>query len=1345
MRLKLPYCLLFILSIVAGNTKGQDFIKEHYLFQQKVANGLVFDIHQDQMGFMWFATEHGLIRYDGTETRIYRQDPLDTFSVSSNVITALAEDSSGNLWVGTMFNGLNHFNRKTGRFTRFTFNGNPCSISGSKVNKILIARSGKIWASIEGKGLVSKERGESCFRWIQKPLLNTDYAEALSEDQNDVLFFGTYFGLNRENSKTGGFDSIPLKTKAGEPLRILKVLTHDRDGHLLIGTRNQGLFRLDEPDGQIQPLTLSSGEQDLTGVNNIWDVLSDSSGVVWVCTDAGLAVLEPSGHQSFYKNIEQSGLRRVLSAHKSRDGVVWLGTNSGVVVLAPKLKSFNLLRIQKSENPPVKRGVTVVMGSRSRKIWVGTLRGLYQYSTEELKYDQDFLSSYPSLKKLANANIASIFEDSRNHLWIGTITGFNSGFEVYEHNPAADVLTAHSMTCETFRVHVTYEVAEDGNGNLWFANGAGLVFHSVKNGGFKIYRMGEGPAHPSSNSINRLLVSNGMIWIGTQDGGLNKYDPEGQRFQHFPIQPGNVLALSDKRVLHIMEDRDKNLWLGTTGGLNHFNLEKNAFTHYFKNHGLPDDHINGIVQDLHGHLWMTSPDFLTRFNPDLQEFVSFDRLDGIEQSEFWDRASYRDDNGRVYFGGDDGLLVFDPDQIRTNPHVPSLVFTDLYLFNKKVSAGSPDGILKEELGVSPKIRLRYNQNVFSIHFTALSFIRPEKTQYQIIMEGFENDWQSIGGKREVTYTNLNPGQYIFRVKASNNDGVWNETGASLQLHVLSPWWSSSMAWLMYLVLLGLGILVIYRFQLSRQIQAMETRKWKELDAFKSRFFTNITHEFRTPLTLVLGPVEQALKDHSELGPPDLHLIRRNARRLLQLVNQLLNLGRLEAGKIRLNYGRRDAVEYIRFLVETFQSYASSKGIQLRFEYAWPSLYLDIDDEKLMEIFTNILSNAFKATPPGGTITVKLLDGSVPAGLSVKQLDIQITDTGPGISPDQLDRIFDRFYTQESSGSGGIGIGLSLAKELTEILEGKLMVESVLGQGTSFIIRLPVRQLSEVNTGPLPEKWANSENPVIPDHLPNLNPEDKNLPTVLVVEDHPEMAQFIRSSIQNQYQVRLASNGEDGLFKAIHEIPDLILSDIMMPELDGLGMIEKLKTNIHTSHIPVILVTARGDEDSRLDGLKHQADAYIIKPFNREELLVIMQNLLNYRNRLQQWYRQEYWSENKTKEPPPLPEEHEFIKKLRQQCEDHLTDSAFSIEKLCHAMGMSHSQAHRKTVALTGESIQKFVRKIRLEKAKDLLRTSSKTVSEITYETGFSEPAYFTKVFTQETGINPSEWRKQFRT
>ncbi|MEZ4934603.1 MAG: ATP-binding protein [Saprospiraceae bacterium] len=846
------------------------------------------------------------------------------------------------------------------------------------------------------------------------------------------------------------------------------------------------------------------------------------------------------------------------------------------------------------------------------------------------------------------------------------------------------------------------------------------------------------------------------FWIGT-DRGLLKYDVPSESFSFLTNDPENPKSLSHPVVKCILPDPkqpERIFWIGTGGGgLNRFDLETGEFSHFTKKDGLPDDVIYGILDDEAGNLWMSTNQGLSRFNPAAGIFKNYGAKDGLQDNEFNSGAYFKGRDGRLFFGGIGGFNAFLPSAVEDNIFKPPIVITDFKLANQSVNFKAEGSPLKQAISQTKDLVLTWEHNIFSFEFTALDFTEPNQNKYAYLLENFNSDWQYIGTQRSATFTNIDPGEYIFRVKGTNHDGTWNEEGTSLKITILPPWWKTWWAYLGYALLLGATGYGFYKFQLNRKLEQAEAERLKEMDSLKTRLYTNITHEFRTPLTVILGMTEklaggswQAAVSERDRGTIryGFSLIQRNGKNLLRLVNQLLDLSKLDSGKMTLDLVQTHMVNYLQYLTESFHSMAEEKNIQLTFYSEEPELTMDCDEVKLQHIMYNLLSNAIKFTPSGGKIVVHLRQ-IVQDGQPC--LKVVVQDSGIGIPLDKLPHVFDRFYQVDSSATRkgeGTGIGLALTKELVDLMGGSISVKSQKGDGAEFRVLLPVHQFTVRQSSV--RRYAEGDKPAMAmaeDAFPltdELKTDELRTEKLLIIEDNRDVTAYLVSILENDYQIETAEDGQAGIEKALETIPDIIISDVMMPRKDGFEVCRALKLDERTSHIPIVLLTAKADDEAKITGLKTGADAYLMKPFNREELFVRLEKLIELRNQLQKKYAQ-------ADPPDPQPSATEptlddlFMQKFKQAIEKKMELSDLGVDDLCEELSISRTQLFRKAKALTGESPVRFIQQMRLRKAKELLRTTELNVSEIAYEVGFTDPAYFSRAFNKEFGMSPSTIRK----
>ncbi|MBL0358217.1 MAG: response regulator [Chitinophagaceae bacterium] len=786
---------------------------------------------------------------------------------------------------------------------------------------------------------------------------------------------------------------------------------------------------------------------------------------------------------------------------------------------------------------------------------------------------------------------------------------------------------------------------------------------------------------------------------------------------------------------------------------------------------MPDDVVYCILADDAGNTWGSTNKGIfclvayKNNNTSNWVFHNFTKANGLQDDEFNTGACARLPNGNLAFGGVYGLNIFNPGEILVPGFMPNVFITDILINNQSIAPGDNTGVLEHTIEQSTNITLTHVQDILTLEFSSLDFTAPNQNRYRYQLVGVDKDWVESGTRRIATYLHLPSGKYVFKVQGSNSQGIWSNKIAELQIKVLPPWWLSWWAYCSYALLLVLGIRAYYKFtvnsaklQSQLNLEQLEAKRVKELDMVKTQLYTNITHEFRTPLTVILGMAHQIVNKPGEHFNNGMDMIIRNGQSLLKLVNEMLDLSKLETGKMTLQLVNGDLINFLRYIVESFHSLTESQHKQLHFLSEMDSFHAEYDAEKMRQIISNLVSNALKFTPERGNIYISISEDKSLKDETTTALIIKVKDTGIGIPESQLQNIFDRFYQLDNSltrKTEGTGIGLALTKELVKLMEGEITVKSPptgANRGTEFTVVIPLKRIgvTEKNHQPLQDIAQDNTITAGVNTIDLLNETQGNVkPLILLVEDNADVVAYTASCLPD-YRLAVGKDGMEGLEIATEIIPDLIITDVMMPVMDGFELCRKLRNDEHTSHIPIIMLTAKADIESKMEGLEKGADAYLEKPFNREELLIRIKKLLELRKNLQQFYLKKAGlnyeaapagiiaaAETESNEHKT---EDEFVKKVREAIEVHLQDANFTVEQLCKLVFMSHSQLHRKLDALTGCSPNKFIRIIRLNKAKELLKNPANSIASIAFDSGYNDPGYFARVFKQEFGLTPQEWR-----
>ena len=1354
-----------------------------------LSNGDVYCVFQDSKGFLWIGTQDGLNRYDGYEFRVFRHEPGNPNSLSDYAINKIIEDPllPGVLWIATR-EGLNRYDPTKETFIRFRHDpGRRSSLSNNRVREIYFSRDSVLWVGTDN-GLNRFNREEQTFEvYLRDPqdpdMLPFGVIGTIIDDDDGNLWIGGK-GLAILDVKTG--EITYFRQDPADPYQlsqnVVTELYKDRNGNLWIGTRQQ-LVRINRKAQRERGGSLLRFCYDPAVLENQWPlylktILEDQQGTLWLGSlSGGLLAFDPHT-ESFtrYKLADESSPGDsplpVRSLFEDRSGILWIGTGGlGLVKCDRTRKPFETYRRAKDNpNALVANDVTAICEDRQGVWWIGTSAGLSRVD-ESSGGIRHFQHDPTEPRSLSSNNIQSIYEDRRGNLWIGTWGG---GLNKLDRTTwRFSQYRAQATDTRSLSNDFIHAIYEDRNGSLWIGTGAGgLERFDYGTGVFTHYA--RDPARSEwlqSYEINCILEDrSGLLWLGTTMWGLYSFDPKLEKFTNYMHELDSPNSLSSNRVISVYEDKSGTIWAGTFGGgLNRYDRNTKSFRHFTEKEGLPGNSTHGILEDDHGNLWLSTNRGLSRFDAKTLSSRNFYTFDGLPSNEFQFTA-FRCSDGKMLFGSNNGLLHFYPDSIRDNPFVPPVVLTDFAVFNEPVRIALNEGelidkpTLEKSIGETDQVLLSYDQNVLTFEFAALHFAAPLKNKYAYKLEGFDRDWNLAGNRRMATYTNLEHGEYTFRVRGSNSDGIWNEEGTSVQIVIHPPWWRTTLAYVGYVVL-GMGLLYGFRrFEMNRvrirnqlRMQELEAQKLQELDRAKSRFFANISHEFRTPLTLILGPLQDVMEKVGDGRVREsVGMMQRNASRLLRLINELLDLSRLESGRMTLHARRGDLIGFLKGIVYSFASLADQHGISLHLaadEVGGPMPEAYFDSDKLEKIIVNLLSNAFKFTPDGGEIEV----GVRPTGDGV--VTITVSNTGEGISGEHLSRIFDRFYQVDNASTRrhqGTGIGLALTKELVELQHGTVTARSEAGGRTEFEIRLPIARKHFSHQEIKDEiPWEDSETDTssaatIMEALPITKPEsvtvsfpvreetggEEGTSVILLVEDHEEVRQFIREHLGPECRVLEAGNGREGLNVAMEEIPDLIISDVMMPEMDGFALCQALKADEKTSHIPVILLTARAGEESRIEGFQTGADDYLAKPFSPRELQVRVANLIQSRRELRKRFSSEMLLQPRGVVVTSASAA--FLTRVMDVIEAHLGDEKFGVQTLSEKIGMTQRQLSRKLNALADQAPNEFIRSFRLHRSRQLIEQEAGTVSEIAYRVGFNSLSYFSKCFKDQFGVLPSE-------
>ena len=1371
--------LLLLFGAGTAPLAAQDRVAfRHLTIADGLSQNAVSAIVQDRRGFMWFGTKDGLNRYDGYQFVVFRHDPFDSTSISDSEITAVFEDSRGRLWVGTQGGGVNRFDRARERFERVR--------AGPARNVTAIAEdsAGGIWVGAFGEGLfrlTTNDAGEvSAERFSHSAAdsasLVDDRVRAVLVDRRGVVWVGTETGLDRRES-TGRSGGMFMHYTAGpdRPSGLIdarvSALYEDSRGRLWVGSL-PGLSMFDSTRARVRHY-YHRYRTYRYGWGEAVSLVEDRSGQLWLSTRSELMRFDPSTGSFAYlrhdpQNPESINSDLPTDVYRDRSDVIWIGTNGyGINVHDPKANRFQTFR--RPEGRPSRMAgfsVYTIFDDRSGTLWIDAGL-LYQWNRRTGAF-RSFESSSSRPQEFGNTGVWAMVEDPPGFLWAATYQGLyhyeiaTGQYRHYRHDPADST----GLPEET-----AYDVFRDRDGVVWAATENFLVrLVDAERGRFDAWRHKERPTTGRWIFPSIVQDARGALWLGS-DQGLARFDPAAaafRRWRHDPRQPGSLSHDAVRSILADPRQPGRFLWIATAGGgLNRFDIDSGTFVHFTERDGLPNDVVYGVLADTTGALWVSTNKGLSRFDPATGRFRNYDANDGLQSNEFNSGAAFASRTGELFFGGIYGFNYFRPEDVRDNPNVPAVVITGFRRGNRYETVRDTGTVLGTTISETDSLRLSYRDAVLTFEFAALEYSAPAKNRYAYRLVGFNDEWFEAGAVRAATYTNLPPGRYTFQVRASNNDGVWNKQGTSLALLILPPWWRTWWAYALYGALVLAALYGARRSEMNRlrlrnrlEIERVEAEQLRELDRARSRLFANVSHEFRTPLTLTMGPLDDLRAGlHGPLSPEageQVDLARRNAGRVLDLINEILELARAESGRVTLQARRLDLVTFVGSIARTFLPLAERKAIA--FDIQCPAEHIDIygDPDHLDRALSNLLSNAFKFTPDGGAVRVTVTADDASARIVVR-------DSGPGIPAADLNLVFDRFHRARTAGTQpGTGIGLALAKELVTLHGGTIAVESEEGFGSTFTVTLkrgpahlaPEQIADDAPGAPwTPRAGAQQLAPALVSATEPPNdraaaggtvdqPHDADdVTTVLVVDDNAEVRAYVKQHLAPRYRVLEAVNGEQGLEIARRLLPDLVLSDVMMPGMDGYALCRALKSDPETEFLPVILLTARAEAEDRLAGLTEQADDYLTKPFDVRELLARIANIVTMRRRLRERFADV--GAQRTIHPTPVdvePADRLFLERVRAAIEASLGDEGFSVERLATEVGQSRGNLHRKLRDVIGESPSDLIRRMRLERAADLLESGVGSVAEIAYAVGFKSVAHFSNVFNERTGVRPSAWR-----
>ncbi|SHG46175.1 Signal transduction histidine kinase [Flavobacterium fluvii] len=1357
------FLLSFLLITIGVSSQTNKYRLNNLSTVDGLSQSSVIAIRQDAIGQMWFGTRDGLNKYDGSRFTIYRNDPTDSTSISNNDILALEEDKSGKMWVGT-YNGLNCYNPVKNSFKQYFHANNDNSLCNNTVWSIKEIKN-EIWIGTS-RGLSIYNKTTNKFITVfhssrNKSSLSNNFVLSILETKSGTIWIGTAKGLCKLTSRKKGVFLFQEFNRPdnGESL-FVQSLKEDVAGNLWIGTKTSGLYKFDAVSKKLISL-LANGKQNGIDVD-VRSIDIDRKGALWIGAYNGVSVMQKDGAiQKIFNNPDKkTNITKIKSVFTDKKGSVWIGTYyNGVDIWDVSNINFTNLNQESGKRALSFDVVSSIVADKDKNIYFGTEGGgitILDNKTETTSYLTANKSS-----ELSRNNIKSMFLSDKGILWIGT---FSEGLEAYDIKSKRFINEDIAPDLRKLLRESGVYVIKKGRKNdiLWLGTfGKGLIRYDSSNKTYQV--MGNDNYSDnflSNNRIRTLLVDKkDNIWIGTQSGlnliNLNDLDNNNYQIKHFFFD-NKVLSGDD--ILALFQDKKNRIWVGTKAkGLYLFNGKTfNKINISVGNSAITS--IHSISEDSKNNLWLSSNYGIIKYNPSRNSVIVYDQKDGLVSNEFNDNAFLQLDSHKFYFGGPLGVSYFDSNLIALNSYSPQVILTNFKIKNESVNVNANQDILEKSIAYTKSLTLSYDKANISINFAIPNFINSTNNQYSYRLVGLENNWTTTANT-EAVYTIQKPGTYLFEVKGANNDGVWNKTPTTLEIIVEPAPWRSWWAFLFYFLLIGTGLYGLIWIMKSKEnlkkeleFEYMEGEINKENTLAKLQFFTNISHEFRTPLTLILGPLQQILSNYNGTNEmyKKLLVIESSANHLLSLINRLMDFRKFENNQFVLESAEGNIVKFLNEIFLSFTEYAKDGNYTYTFSTSDEEILVYYDRYKLERVFYNLISNAFRYTPKGGVISIHIKKEE-------KDIVIEVEDSGVGIAEENIAKIFDLFFeipthkNVETNYSKGTGIGLSIAKNIVELHHGTIDVKNKDAKGVVFKVALPLgkEHLSEKEilldfkiSDDVSQYSAQLENQEIiqDDDVSDLMVHEDKL-TILIVEDHKVLRSFMKNLLKKEYNIIEAENGKKGLKKALEHVPDLIISDVIMPEMVGTELCAKVKENLKTSHIPVILLTSRSSLIYKIEGLENGADDYISKPFNLKEFKLRIKNLLDSTQRLKAKF-----SSDDSFSPSEITVsslDEQLLKKAFKLVEENIANEQFDIPFFSAELGVSRTMLFTKIKAWTNFTPNEFIHEVRMKRAAQLLEQNKMNVSQISYKVGFNNPKYFSKCFQKKYGETPSQYANKF--
>jgi len=1328
---------LFLLIFIAIQVFAQNNNFVHYGLNEGISQGAIRVILKDTDGFVWLGTQDGLNRFDGNSFKIYRHNNQDPHSISGNYINALLDDTD-KIWIATANDGLCYYDKKLDDFKHVGAKNANCTAlaKDAKGNIYAVYNNGLVVYTLKEKKIIKNKNRFENLKNIRLTSIFINDKQALfmgSEEGN--LYYADL--LDKTNILQVSYPSIPIKT--------INSISRYKDNELWLGS-NSGLYHYDRLNKSFQKVCIDSSYHNNTENFVIYDIVQVAD-FYYIASDNGLFFTrifdEKIGKFKYVENFkgDKNNINSITS-NRVYDllidkNTLWIGTNKLDIL---SLNESVFKTINTTSKIRINNDFVFSIFKTNNYTFIGTRNGL---NCIDNKGNLSIISKENTNNKLTYNVIRGINKDSNNNLWLATTKGVSviSLDDFDPNNPKIKSIYFDDSNPKSLSHNNTRSIFIDHSNQIWvatFGGGINKFIGNLKTNDFSFTRytslQNKNPIS-SDFTYNISQDSNDNYWISTKKG-LNKLSFKANNTAVFSLFDKVNKKINTNAILTTYQDKKRDIiWVGSHTGLYKINKKTKEIKSYTKKDGLTSSVVYSILEDTDEKLWLSTNLGLFSFDKDTEIFTNFSVKDGLQSSEFNLGALYNDHN-TLYFGGVNGVNYFKPKDINKLYSEGNLIFTSLRVKDSEISPSKHADILKNNIINAKKITLNHDQFPAYLSFSDLNYSQARSSEFVYKLLPNDTEWNKLNERKEIQLLNLAAGNYKIQVQGKSNHIFWKKTPLEITLFVKAAWYKSRLAYLFYTLLFLATIILLYRFQFERKLNQREVTRLKELNDLKTKLYANITHEFRTPITVILG-MAQNLKENvsnrDKKSKTALEMIERNANSLLNLVNQILDLAKLEKGKLKLNLAQGNIINHLKYITESYTSFAKDKKIDLVFYNEIDEIIMDYDAEKISLVLKNLISNAIKFCRENDKIIVHVKQDE-----KTSKLIIIVKDTGIGISKKDLAFIFDRFYQadkKDQQNIGGTGIGLALTKELLKMMNASIQVTSTLTKGTTFSINIPINKAHSTQQSTAYKKTKSIALQI--EKEPNtISQDDKALPIALVVEDNKDVATYILSCLEGTYQTLFAENGKIGISLALTHTPDIIISDIMMPEINGFEVCEILKKDEKTNHIPIILLTAKTSQESKIEGLSYGADAYLTKPFHKKELLIRAKKMIELRNILQEKYKNATsW---KVQAENTLPNKNDvFINKIITKITENIDDNAFNSTELAKSLFLSESQLYRKLKALTNTSTAIFIRKVRLQKAKQLIESTDKTIAEICYETGFNDPSWFSKAFKQEFGFSPS--------